>query len=886
MPNHVHPSPSKDAQALLDDARGHVDAGRWAAAVSCYEQAMAQLPEHPDIHHTLGLVHLETGRFDDALYHIGRSIELNPHNAVAYRSMGDALRAAGQNAMAIRSYEKACVLAPDSLDAILNLGNLFHDLNLFERAETCFKQIAAIVPGHRQALNNLGKVNQDMGRLDRALSFYDQCLALHPLHADAHFNRATLLLSMGDYRKGWDAYEWRFKRSGAAMVYPHRLDSPRWQGEDFKDRCLLVHCEQGMGDVLQFMRFLPMVRERGGKVVVEAHPPLVPLLDLQPYVDRVIAFDPHQPPRIRHDLHIPMLSLPNVLRGHLQGIPSPIPYIRVDPRDADPWQRSLEENCINIGLVWAASATNPKRNLPIDSCGAWFQHPHIHFVGLQKDVVSDQIRPLQRIGAPLTLLDHRLTSFKDTADAMAGLDLVISVDTAAAHLAGAMGKPLWVLLPFNADWRWPLDGKPSEWYPDAKIVRQSLPGNWDQVISSVSGMLQRFPREKDCIALTSPTFIDHPPVRTPPAESVRCRQSAGTSKTHIGLVNGENYGWGVCSRYLVQELGKLEPVHVLSEADGSAFNGCLDGRLFQALPTVAFDPLFEQARARLNFGYTFFENELTERSVENAKRYDLILAGSTWCRNRMLEKGIDNCEVLIQGIDPRCFYPIGGNASSDRFVIFSGGKFELRKGQDILIRAVRILQEKYADVYLVNCWYNLWPESLRQMSSSPYIKFRYRKGASWIDTMRQTYDDNGLDAERIITMDLVPHHELRTIFKQTDIGVFPNRCEGGTNLVLMEYMACAKPVIATEASGHKDILTKDNALLLKQLRAINIMDGDGALIGRWKDPSLDELVDRLEYAYHHRHAIKKIGAKAGEDLAQFTWKKCAHGLARMMNSWK
>jgi glycosyltransferase involved in cell wall biosynthesis len=249
----------------------------------------------------------------------------------------------------------------------------------------------------------------------------------------------------------------------------------------------------------------------------------------------------------------------------------------------------------------------------------------------------------------------------------------------------------------------------------------------------------------------------------------------------------------------------------------------------------------------------------------------------------MLEKGITHCDLLIQGIDPKLFYPIESERTDDRFVIFSGGKFELRKGQDILLKAVKILQDKYPDIYLVNCWYNLWPESLRQMASSPYIKFNYPKSAPWPQIMRQTYIDNGLDPDRIFTMDLVPHHQLRPLFKQTDIGVFPNRCEGGTNLVLMEYMACAKPVIATAASGHRDIVNEENALLLRRLKDINIVDADGTVIGRWQDPSLDELVARIEQAYHHRDALRIKARRAGDDLRQFTWRHCAQRLVEIID---
>jgi len=343
---------------------------------------------------------------------------------------------------------------------------------------------------------------------------------------------------------------------------------------------------------------------------------------------------------------------------------------------------------------------------------------------------------------------------------------------------------------------------------------------------------------------------------------------------YLGLVSGNNYGWGVCSQYLIEELSRKTNCQVLSEADGTATNPNLNGKCFQALTTGDFFAMFEQARGKENYGYTFFENELTTHSVANAKKYDLVLAGSSWCRDRMLEKGITNAGVLIQGIDPDIFYPITEEKSPDNFVIFSGGKFELRKGQDLVLQAVKILQQKYTDIILVNCWYNKWPSSTKLMVYSQHIKFEHRD-IPWQDLMQHTYALNGLDANRILTLDLVPNKMQRGIYQQTDIGIFPNRCEGGTNLVLMEYMACARPVIASNTSGHRDIVTEENALLLNDLRDISITGPDNQLIAHWQEPSVDELVAQIEYAYHHRQEIKKIGVNAGQDLQKFTWGRSA-----------
>lgn len=486
---HDHtPSP---VHALLEEAKAHIDAGRLEAAVAIYEKVVALVPHHPDVHHLLGLACFEAGRHDRAVRHIGRSVELNPSNDVAYRSMGDALAAAKQFSLAIKAYEKSCTLNPGNTDALLNLGNLYHELDMYQRAEHAYAQIISQAPEHMQALNNLGKLFHDMGRLQHALVFYDRCLSRNPHYAEAQFNRAALLLAMGDYERGWEAYEWRFRRQSAASVYPHPLPTPRWQGELFQNRRLLVHCEQGMGDVLQFMRYLPLIKQRGGDVLIEVHEPLVPLLKLQRGIDEVMAFNENQPPAIPHDLHIPLLSLPKVFRTRTDTIPHAIPYIETDGQRPNHWEQYIKPDHLNIGLVWASSDINPKRNLPLEKCRAWFQNPKLHFVSLQKGNASEQIAPMQRDASAVSALGQHLNNFLDTACLMAHLDLIISVDTAAMHLAGGMGMPLWALLPFNADWRWPLDEKPCGWYPHAKIFRQSIPGNWDDVIATITTMLQR-----------------------------------------------------------------------------------------------------------------------------------------------------------------------------------------------------------------------------------------------------------------------------------------------------------------------------------------------------------------------------------------------------------
>ncbi|BBO79778.1 hypothetical protein DSCO28_03440 [Desulfosarcina ovata subsp. sediminis] len=350
----------------------------------------------------------------------------------------------------------------------------------------------------------------------------------------------------------------------------------------------------------------------------------------------------------------------------------------------------------------------------------------------------------------------------------------------------------------------------------------------------------------------------------------------------LGLSSGKNFGWGVCSQYLIQELSTMTRTHVLSETAGSAVNAHLPGKLFVGLTDVQFYPLYDQARGRENYGYTFFENTLSAVSVENARRFDKILAGSTWCRDRMLEHGISNCGVLLQGIDPEKFHPVKKRRLSDAFVIFSGGKFELRKGQDLVLRAFKILQQKYSDIVLVNCWYNMWPNSVKLMGASPHIRMNCMDTRNWVSFMENVYAQNGLNPKQIKTLDIVPNYILRDIYAQTDIGLFPNRCEGGTNLVLMEYMACGKPVIVSNTSGHKDVVDSQNAILLNDLKPFHLkLDPGGSIMAHWEEPSIDEIVESIEYAYHHREKIQAQGDCAAERMKALTWRKSAESL---MNS--
>jgi glycosyltransferase involved in cell wall biosynthesis len=379
------------------------------------------------------------------------------------------------------------------------------------------------------------------------------------------------------------------------------------------------------------------------------------------------------------------------------------------------------------------------------------------------------------------------------------------------------------------------------------------------------------------------------------------------------LPTGSFHGWGVCGKYIVRELAKRSTVRLVTE--GLSFANIQDEFDFRMLSSVLISddekdairsgrvssveaavlqnivdkslrPAIPGFRGTVTVGYTFFEdNILAPEFVENGRRFfDIVVTGSTWCEQVLRQHGLNNVTTVIQGIDPTIFNLTHADKEymPESFVIFSGGKFELRKGQDLVMRAVKIMQERYRDVVLVNSWYNHWAASMQTMTASPHIRFTPASG-EYSQLMQRVYSDNGLDLNRVITLPPYPNVMMTRIYRNSDVGVFSNRCEGGTNLVMMEYMACGKPVIASFTSGHRDILTGSNSLRLMNLHPITISDASGP-IAVWDEPDLDELLAQLDWAYHHREGLKAIGHQAGLDLAGLTWQQTGRAFFNVLTS--
>lgn len=336
---------------------------------------------------------------------------------------------------------------------------------------------------------------------------------------------------------------------------------------------------------------------------------------------------------------------------------------------------------------------------------------------------------------------------------------------------------------------------------------------------------------------------------------------------------GGTHGWGICNRHLIEELAKLTVIEPLTPAHPQWSAQALPGDLFTPLANQEFAPV-AAARGARNFAYTFFEFELNQRSVENAARYEVVFAGSTWCVERMLAKGITNGAVLVQGVDGRLFAPKPRARADGRFRIFTGGKLELRKGQDLVLRAFKSLQGKYPDMDLVTAWFNHWPQLMAQMAHAPGMRYEQVPG-SWTEQMEHVYRINGVDPRRVITVPMASQSQMAEVYRESDVGVFPNRCEGGTNLVLMEFMASGRPVIVADGTGHRDVVNEANSLLLRQLRPLNIVGSNQELVASWVEPSLDEIIAQIEFAYHHREKAAALGQQAAADMQGWTWERAA-----------
>ncbi len=329
----------------------------------------------------------------------------------------------------------------------------------------------------------------------------------------------------------------------------------------------------------------------------------------------------------------------------------------------------------------------------------------------------------------------------------------------------------------------------------------------------------------------------------------------------VSMPSGRAHGWGIAGEYLTREIAKLPPV---------------EGVTLHSISGHDLRPMNPADWGRTNIGYCFFENdiEVLRHTRRAAREWDFIVAGSSWCEYQLRIGGVKRTATILQGIDPANFHPAPPRADDGRFIVFSGGKFELRKGQDLVIAAMRVFMRRHRDAYLVCSWYNQWPFSLATMADSTHISFRPADD-DCLALLQRTLHENGIPLERVFLTPLIDNSQMRQIYVQTDMGLFPNRCEGGNNMVMCEYMACGRTVIASDATGHADVITDKNAFPLTCYSPLLVNDPQGRPSAVWHEPSLDELIEQLEFAYLHRQVAAEKAAVAAEEMKALGWDKAA-----------
>ncbi len=459
--------------------------GNLHEAETLCRQILAASPDNPDATHILGIIAFNVRRYDAAKILIKRAIELMPHNPACYNNMGNVYQSEGEYSKAMVFYKKTIELSPQHINAYSNLSVAYSKLGMLEKAYETLEYALRLDPSHSDRHPDLND-----GQFD---THSEKQVSRLPGYADARWNRALLLLLNGDFKKGWAEYEWRFM---CAENPTRNINTGRpWDGKPFPGKTILVHEEQGMGDTFQFIRYLPMVKQMGGHVIFEALPTMIRLVQSLDCIDRLwVRKDEIDSGAVdRFDYRISLMSLPSKFNTTLENIPADIPYIKADQSLTRIWEKRINnDDSYKVGIAWAGSPDNRNdinRSIPLSDFSVLKEIKGVTLYSLQKDKYENwtDMDPNEIFESDL---GAEISDFADTAAIIENLDLIISIDTALVHLAGAMGKEIWTLLPSIPDWRWMQDRDDSPWYPTMTLFRQPDRNDWKSVFKKIREKLQ------------------------------------------------------------------------------------------------------------------------------------------------------------------------------------------------------------------------------------------------------------------------------------------------------------------------------------------------------------------------------------------------------------
>lgn len=514
--------------AMYNLGATYSDAGRIDEAIEAFESAAAFQPSHAESHFQLGMLLIRAGKHETAMRHIQRALALNPRHAEASHAMGFCLGQLGKHDDAIAMYRQALSINPNYSEAYLNLGIAYFSKREFEQAAAAFehgtridpqsadlffnlacvqaeqgvsnsdsqgdavasyREVLRLRPDHYKASANLGMLLQALGRFEEAKAVFEHALSMNSEAAELHWNLGLLLLTTRNFSQGWREIEWRWKWKDIP-VPGRNLPQPRWDGSDLNGKTILLHAEQGFGDTIQFIRYVPMVVERGGRVILSCPHALSDLLRLA-YPEIELAREGDALPSF--DVHCPLMSLPLLFDTQVNTIPAPIPYLKVDEALAAKWAARIKSRNakLRVGIVWAGNSNHPNdrsRSMKFNQILPLAQVDGVQFYNLYLGLTQAD-RDMWNGHLELIDLTEHLQNFAETAAMISCLDLVIAVDTAVAHVAGAIAKPVWLMIAHLPDWRWMLDRDDTPWYPTMRLFRQKSPGDWADVVKRIAEAL-------------------------------------------------------------------------------------------------------------------------------------------------------------------------------------------------------------------------------------------------------------------------------------------------------------------------------------------------------------------------------------------------------------
>jgi Tfp pilus assembly protein PilF len=502
-------SDSSSAEFIFEQAATLLDRGLYCESERYFREVLRLLPGHPSALNNLGTAIWRQGRLQDAEECYRRASVHDPNDYAILNNLGNVLWEQGRLADAMRWFRRAVAVRPDSPVVLMNLGVALSDLGAFDEALGFIRESLRLLPDSAESHVNMGNTLARQGKLDAALACYEHALRLRPDFPSARRYRAYLWLARGDYARGWPEHEWRLKCAKPRVL---AVNSRRWTGGELKGRSILLVAEQGLGDVLQFVRFAQLVKQRGGRVVLACPEPLIRLVAGCPGVDLVVDWNSTLP---ACDAHAHLMSLPMILGTTLASIPGE-PYTFVDGRTVEHWRpvvaRALSQRhyctlvdgkhtagTFTIGIAWQGNRGNTVdrwRSFPLNLFRHLAKLPGVRLISLQMGDGTEQLAALKGQFDVVELSqgnngDEPRRDFLDTAAVMLHLDLVVAPESAVAHLAGSLGCRVWVPLSTVGDWRWMLERDDSPWYPTMRLFRQTSPGDWDTVFERMSRALSQ-----------------------------------------------------------------------------------------------------------------------------------------------------------------------------------------------------------------------------------------------------------------------------------------------------------------------------------------------------------------------------------------------------------